>query len=225
MITFNGIGSLFIACVELLLILNLLIVAEKNKLNKIAFLILTLLFAYQAAEFVICYFNLRLQYLNLLAFVIITFLPPLGLYFILSLLEYDFKWQKLIFFPYLIFIFIFLFSGIEVTRCSPLFAVYKYSLGFIYGLFYYLPIILVIFLLIVKLKTVKDKIKRKMMIILLIGFTLSFVPIIFLKLISSTYRIAVESLVCKQALLLALALAYFILTNKIGIKEDAGNSN
>jgi len=221
MISFNGIGSLFIACIELLLILNLSLTAVKNRLNKLAFLILSLLFAYQAIEFTICYFNLRLQYLNLLALTVITFLPPLGLYFIVEFLELKINFKKLIFIPYVIFILIFLFNRIEVTKCSPLYAVYNYPLGFIYGLFYYMPIVAIIFLLIKEVIITKEKIKKKLIIVLLSGFTLAFVPIIFLKLISATYRMAVESLVCKQALLLAMALAYFILTNKIKANKDA----
>ena len=221
MILFNGIGSLFVACIELLLILNLLITAEKNRLNKLAFAILALLFAYQTVEFTICYFGLRLKYLNLLAFVIITPLPPLGLYFTLKFLEIKIKWEKLIFAPYLIFILIFAFSKIQTTKCSPFYAVYNYPVEFIYGVFYYLPILTVIVLLIVKLKDEKEKIRKKLNVALLTGFTVTFVPIIFLKLVSETYRLAVESLVCKQALILALALEYFILTNKNKAKTNA----
>jgi hypothetical protein len=53
----NGIVSLFIACIELLLLINLLSFAEKNRFNILAIILVALLFLYQSAEALICTFG------------------------------------------------------------------------------------------------------------------------------------------------------------------------
>jgi hypothetical protein len=75
----NGTVSLLIACIEFLLLFNLVIFAEKNKLNKIAIIMIVLLAAYQTIEFLMCQVELQSSFFPYLAFVIISFLPPFNL--------------------------------------------------------------------------------------------------------------------------------------------------
>ncbi len=75
----NGTVSLLIACFEFLLLFNLLIFAEKNRLNKIAITMMALLAAYQMLEFLMCQVELQSSFFPYFAFVIISFLPPLNL--------------------------------------------------------------------------------------------------------------------------------------------------
>ena len=75
----DGIISLLIACIELVYIVNLLIFAEKNSVNKLIIGIVTLLFGYQFIEFLICFVGLQNQIFIYLAFLDISLLPPLGL--------------------------------------------------------------------------------------------------------------------------------------------------
>ncbi len=81
----NGTVSLLIACFEFLLLFNLLVFAEKNRLNKIAIIMVALLAAYQTMEFLMCQVELQSSFFPYFAFVIISFLPPLNLILTLSL--------------------------------------------------------------------------------------------------------------------------------------------
>ena len=50
----DGIVSLFIACIELVLLVNLLVFTDKNRQNFLVYLILLLLTGYQTFEYLIC---------------------------------------------------------------------------------------------------------------------------------------------------------------------------
>src|ERR1035437_10786359 len=78
----NGIVSLLIACIELFLIINILIFAEKNRFNKITIIFLIVLMIYQLLEFVMCHLNYSSSFLAYIAFIDISFLPPLDLFLI-----------------------------------------------------------------------------------------------------------------------------------------------
>ena len=96
---FNGIISLLFACIEFLLLFNLLVFIKKNKFSNVALTMIALLASYQLMEFIICQFNLTASFYPYLVFVIISFLPPLNLLLVFTLI--DFK-HKLI--TYLIFL-------------------------------------------------------------------------------------------------------------------------
>ena len=59
----NGTISLLFASIELLLIINLFVFAEKNTFNKYAIAIVTLLFGYQLIEFLLCFAEIQNQFL------------------------------------------------------------------------------------------------------------------------------------------------------------------
>ncbi len=220
---FNGVGSLFIACIELVLLFNLLIAGEKNKVNKIALGIITLLFLYQFSEFFICYKDLTSHYAVFAVLLIITLLPPLGLYFTLEFYKIKFNYKKLIFLPALFFIayFIFTFGELKLLKCGLFYASYYYPLEFLYGLFYYLPIWAVMIILAVKYKEVKaDKKKKKLTVALIVGWYFTFLPTFIVLYLSDVYKSAVESILCKQAFILALSLSYFVITNREKVERN-----
>ena len=84
----NGIISLLFACIEFLLLINLIVFIEKNRVNIIAMLMITLLASYQSMEFLMCQVGLQAPIFPYLAFVIIGFLPPLNLLLTLTLTIY-----------------------------------------------------------------------------------------------------------------------------------------
>ena len=148
----NGIVSLLIACLEFLLLFNLLVFVEKNKFNKIAMIIIALLAAYQTMEFLMCQVGLKSAFFPYFAFVIISFLPPLNLLLVVTLkLEHKFKSTKFLFFvPAILFsvYYTFVIPNFALTSCTVLYATYHYPLGDLFGFFYYLPILISIILLI-----------------------------------------------------------------------------
>lgn len=216
----NGIVSLLIACIEFVFLINLLVFAEKNKLNWIAVLIVFLLFGYQTIEFLICGIGLTNSFIAYLAFVDISFLPPLNLFFVLTLFNYKRKLTPLIFLPAVSFViyYFFVINEFKSVQCTVLYASYNYPLGDLYGFFYYSPIFTSVILLINKIASVNQQefpISPKYLLYghlslimpVVVGFSLLFLG--YTGLINS-----IESILCKFAFLYCLVLVYFVLSNK-----------
>jgi hypothetical protein len=212
----DGIVSLLIACFEVVFVINLLIFSSKNKVNKLVILTITLLFAYQIIEFLICFAVLQQQIIIYFAFFTISLLPPLSLF---TALIYDKKgssYNFLIFLPTLFFIvyYPFVIDRFAVTKCTVLYASYHYPLGDLYGIFYYLPIIVTMILLYRRWKTEYQTKQHFLTSIYLFGYIFTFLPSIIIALAFPSLINAVESLLCKFAFVLASFLTYFALKNK-----------
>jgi len=155
-----------------------------------------------------------------LAFVDITFLPPLNLFFILTLFGINNKIARLIFLPAIAFVIYYsvIISEFDVVKCTVLYATYNYPLGDLYGFFYYSPL-LIAFILIVKniynTKGLNYPIQLKYLmyahLALIIPATIGF---ILLSLNLSLIVNSMESILCKFAFLYCLVLVYFALSNK-----------
>jgi hypothetical protein len=217
----NGTVSLLIACLEFLLLFNLLLFAEKNSLNKIAIIMVALLAGYQAMEFLMCQVELQSSFFPYLAFVIITFLPPLNLLLALTLTRNltPTLTTWLIFIPAILFsvYYTFVITEFAVTKCTVLYAIYHYPLGDLYGLFYYMPILISIILLAMFLRKEDDKKKRLIGKVLLFGgIFISILPVLgFILMFASSYSLisAMESVMCKFAFVYALCLAFICIYN------------
>ncbi|OGU62366.1 MAG: hypothetical protein A2V66_06595 [Ignavibacteria bacterium RBG_13_36_8] len=212
----NGIVSLLIACIELGFIVNLLIFAEKNYLNKLVITLIGFLFGYQLIEFLICFVELQSSVFVYVAFLDVSFLSPLGLLVVLRFNNIKSKFIYLIFIPALFFALYYplVLNQLEVTKCTILYAGYKNPLGFLYGMFYYLPILASVIILITKLFKRNNTQKKKLNRILLVGYIGTFVPELILILIFPYMLFVVESVLCKLAFILAVSYTYFALKNK-----------
>ncbi|MFN3873856.1 MAG: hypothetical protein ACK4R9_12730, partial [Ignavibacterium sp.] len=142
---FDGIVSLLIACIEWILLINLLIFSKKDKTNIIALIMIALLAGYQTMEFIMCNLGLTKPVFPYIAFVIISYLPPLNLLLVLTLTNNKKFGRKIIFIflPAVFFTVYYLFSitNFRVAKCTVIYASYYYPLGDLYGFFYYLPIL------------------------------------------------------------------------------------
>lgn len=218
---FNGIISLLLACVEFILLFNLLVFVKKDKVNIIAMLMITLLASYQSMEFLMCQVGLQESFYPYLAFVIIGFLPPLNLLLTLSLT----KNQNLNIKTFLIFIpaiafsiyYLFVIPEFAVTSCTVLYASYHYPLGDLFGAFYYLPILISIVLLIKFIPKTEDKKTKLIAKVLLFGAIFISLPstIGFILMFSGNYSIisSIESIMCKFAFVYAVILSFVCLYN------------
>ena len=217
----NGTVSLLIACIEFLLLFNLLIFAEKNRLNKIAITMVALLAAYQTMEFLMCQIELQSSFFPYFAFVIISFLPPLNLILALSLTRNHTLNLKswLIFLPAILFstYYTFVIPEFVITSCTVLYATYNYPLGDLYGFFYYLPILISITLLILFVKKESDKKNKLVGKVLLFGAVFISIPPVlgFSLMVAGSYSLisAMESVMCKFAFVYALCLAFVCIYN------------
>lgn len=217
----NGIISLLFACVEFLLLFNLLVFVKMNKLNTVALIMISVLASYQFLEFLICQFGLQSSFYPFLAFVIISFLPPLNLLLVL-ILAYNIKINLkafLIFIPAIAFsiYYIFVIPKFVVAKCTVLYASYHYPLGDLFGAFYYLPILISIVILLMFIPKADDQKKKSMAKILLFGAMFISLPTIigFILMFNGNYSIiaSVESIMCKFAIVYALILSFICLYN------------
>ena len=224
----NGLGSLLIACVELILIINLLVFAEKNRFNKTAMLIIFVLMIYQSLEFFMCQVGLDFPFMPYLAFVDIIFLPPLIIVLLSRLYDYENKFLNLVFLPATLFIIYYtiVIDKFVVTSCTVLYASYSYPLGDLYGVFYYSPVLIATIILIKKISQQTDKKTLKISKILLTGNIIISFPVIIgfiLMFTGNHYLIAkIESVMCKFAFFYAVCLSIAVLYNSIG-KDERDN--
>lgn len=215
----NGTISLLIACFEFLLLFNLLIFAEKNRVNKIAIIMIALLAAYQTMEFLMCQVELQSSFFPYFAFVIISFLPPLNLLLVLTLTHNLTLHTWLILIPAILFsiYYAFIIPEFAVTGCTVLYATYHYPLGDLFGFFYYLPILISIILLILSIKKENDKKKRLIGKVLLFGAVFISIPPLlgFSLMFAGSYSLisTMESVMCKFAFVYALCLSFVCIYN------------
>ena len=221
----NGTVSLLIACFEFLLLFNLLIFAEKNRLNKIGITMVALLASYQTMEFRMCQVELQNSFFPYFAFIIISFLPPLNLLIALTSAFANTPADKLTLVKILIFLpaisfaiyYTFIIPEFAVTNCTVLYATYHYPLGDLFGLFYYLPILVSIILLVVFVKKESNKKKKLVGKVLLSGaIFISIPPLLgFSLMFTGSYSVisAIESVMCKFAFVYALCLTFICIYN------------
>lgn len=219
--TWNGIISLLFACIEFLLLFNLLVFIEKDRLNVVAMLMIALLASYQSMEFLMCQVGLQDSVFPYLAFVIIGFLPPLNLLLTFTLASESNlnKQTYLIFIPAIAFViyYSFIIPEFVVTNCTVLYASYNYPLGDLFGAFYYFPILVSIVLLTKFIKNNEDKKKKLIAKVLLFGSIFISFPVLigFTLMFTGNYSIisAMESIMCKFAFIYAVCLSFVCLYN------------
>ena len=217
---FNGIISLLFACIEFLLLFNLLVFIKKSRFSNVALTMIALLASYQLMEFIICQFNLTASFYPYLVFVIISFLPPLNLLLVFTLIDFKHKLiTYLIFLPAFFFsiYYLFVIPEFEVVKCTVLYASYHYPQGDLYGVFYYLPILISLILLGKFIRKEKDKKKKNVANLLFWGAIFISLPVIvgFALMFSGNYSIisAIESIMCKFAFVYAIILSFVCLYN------------
>ena len=224
----NGLGSLLVASIEIILIINLLIFAEKNKFNNTAILIVMLLTVYQTLEFLMCQMNLDYSLMPYLAFVSITFLPPLMLILLAALFNYKNKFLKLVFLPAIVFVvyYTFIIDQFVVTSCTVLYASYNYPLGDLYGFIFYTPIL---FSTIILIRTIGKESDKKLLFstkVLLFGNISIIIPVVigFSLVFSGNYILIskIESIMCKFAFIYAVCLSIICLYSS---KRKNGRNN
>jgi hypothetical protein len=215
----DGIISLFIACIELVLLVNLLVFTDKNRQNFLAYLILLLLTGYQTFEYLICGIGMNSSLMAYLTFMDITFLPPLSFLLVLSWLKIKSKLKPLIFLPAVFFVIYYssVIDQFEVVKCNVFYATYNFPLGTLYGAFYYLPIFISFILLVNNYKKA-DPETAKQNKLLITGYYFIIIPVVasFILLLLNLPGLlhSIESILCKFAFGYAVSLGFFALNNR-----------
>ena len=213
---FNGLLSLIFALIELVIILFVFFRAEKSKINLLSIYLMCLLFAYQFIEFLICGLDFRTSLFAYFALLAVTFMPPLSLFITIRLLGYNSRLYTLIFLPaiFVSIYYLFVVSQFVVTNCTVVYAIYNYPLGFLYGLFYYIPVLATMLILGYHSYSNKIRTKTNLSKILFWGYTITFIPgFIFTRVVPGMLE-AAESILCSFAFILFLFISYFVLKNR-----------
>lgn len=215
----DGIVSLLLACIEIVLFVNLLIFTDRNKENVLILIIILLLAGYQALEFFICGIGMKSARMAYFAFMDISFLPPLSFLLAFTYLKIRSNAKILILIPALFFVIYYsnVIDQFDVVQCTVLYAVYNYPSGTLYGLFYYLPIFISFILLIIKNKK-DDPVTGRQTKLLITGHYFIIIPVVaaFILLLLNLPGLlnSIESILCKFAFGYAIALAFFALNNR-----------
>jgi len=220
----NGIISLLIACIELVIIINLFVFAKKNRFNRIVILMVIILMIYQTIEFIVCQSGFSSSFLTYLAFADISFLPALDLYLVYNFFVKENRNLKILFIVPIMFVvyYAFIIGRFEMTSCTVFFAVFNYPHGTLYGLCYYLPVVASVYYLISYLQKGDTK-KGLYAGLFLTGHLIMIIPVLFAFLLSALKMRgmlnSVESIMCKFAFGYVLCLTFFALNNKEGNDE------
>ncbi|MCK5304738.1 MAG: hypothetical protein KAJ72_05775, partial [Candidatus Heimdallarchaeota archaeon] len=103
-------------------------------------------------------------------------------------------------------------SSIALVDCNPFFATYQSSdlrISAIYSSYYFGTLLYSIWFLVEHLIWDKEKIDNKYAVIVLIGFLAFMLPMLLMVIIFPQYAVAVASILCKYALILAVTLLVF----------------
>lgn len=215
----DGIVSLFLACTEIVLFVNLLIFAEKNKENLLVILLILLLAGYQVCEYLICGLALMSSRMAYYAFADISFLPPLSFLLVSSFRGIKLRTRMMVLIPAIFFVIYYssVINGFAVTKCTVLYASYNYPLGTLYGIFYYLPLFISFSILILNLR-ILDESRRRQAKLLLMGHYFIIIPLVasFILLLLNLPGLlnSIESILCKFAFGYAVVLGIFALNNR-----------
>ena len=213
---FNGLLSLIFASIELVIILLIYFRAERNEINLLSIALMCLLFSYQLIEFLICGLDMRTSLFAYLALLAVTFMPPLCLYITLRFWGFNKYFPSLIFLPAIFFsvFYLFVIEEFVITSCTVVYATYNYPLGFLYGIFYYVPVLATMIILGFKSYITKNSTIIKNSKILFWGYTITFIPgFIFTRIVPGMLE-AAESVLCSFAFILFMFISYFVLKNK-----------
>ena len=156
------------------------------------------------------------------SFVIISFLPPLVLSLVLTIKKVSYRLTLLIFLPAisLLIYYFFLRTSFEITSCTLLFAAYEMPLGDLYGIIYYSPVILSIYLLLKMVNNPIYKEKKINLLIMLWGLLLTFIPVGLIIVLFPFLLDYVESFFCKTAAIIAFTLTIYAMRNNNKAIED-----
>jgi len=167
---------------------------------------------YQLSEFFMC-IGVRPDIVIHISFVVITFLPPTGLYLVTKMTNQQRPELVLYFLVGTLFsIYYGLKSGtVELIDCNPLYAIYSYQNSSLYGIYYYFTILLSIYLLVYYLlKKHELKQANKNPLLLLMGYLAFLLPMGIITIIDPSLNAAIPSIMCKYALSLAIMLTLIV---------------
>ena len=193
-----------------MILLAVIILNRDHKFFWIIFSLLVLLQLYQLSEFLIC-IGVDENITGRIAYVIITFLPPLGYYLCAKVVGWKIPdyWIGFALATGFSLYYLSVPQSVRLVNCNPLYAIYSFDLSIYYGIYYIGLILYSIIFLLGHLIWRKDRIDNKKIILLLVGYLSFLAPMYLMIYIEFSFAKATTSIMCKYALLLAITLGIF----------------
>jgi len=186
-------------------------------------MILALLQLHQLSEFLIC-IGVGANITARIAYVIITFLPPTGYFLCTRIVGWKFHdyWLGFAAALGLSIYYLSVPGSVDLLDCNPLYANYSNDISTIYGIFYMGILVYSILFTLAHMIFRRDKVNNRIGAIMIIGYLSFLAPMYLMVWIGSSFGLAIPSIMCKYALLLAVILGVFSFikpTQKEIIKE------
>ncbi|MBN2156978.1 MAG: hypothetical protein JW776_13120 [Candidatus Lokiarchaeota archaeon] len=168
---------------------------------------------YQLMEFLMC-IGIDPNIIGRFGLIVITFLPPLGILLISSVckLRHWINWSGIVAGIALSIYYSIVPDAFSLQTCNPFYAIYNYPLGNLYGFFYFGYIFWAFILIIIAwVRDTKENPKQlnRKAIYVLIGYFSFLLPMAITIIINFSAVEALESIMCKYALFLAITLFIF----------------
>jgi hypothetical protein len=175
-------------------------------------------------EFLMC-IGIDPNIIGRMGLVAITFLPPLGILLTSYIcdLKHWINWSGIVFAVGLSIFYSVVPDAFTELTCNPFYATYSYPLGNVYGIFYFGYIAWAFILIIIAAIRNKSQSRtalNKKGIYVLIGYLSFLIPMGLTILIDYTTLSALESIMCKYAILLAVTLFLFSFQYERNEKKD-----
>jgi hypothetical protein len=194
----------------------LLVIVIKNRNHpQFIWIVLLMIFLqlYQLMEFFLC-IGIEPNIVGRLGLLAITFLPPLGVLLTSDVchLKHWINWSGILVGIGLSLFYVIVPNAFTFQTCNPFYATYAYPLGNFYGIFYFGYIGWAFVLLIIKFirnRGISQKNTNKKATYILIGYLSFLLPMGVTLIIDTSTIDALESIMCKYAILLAITLFTF----------------
>ena len=209
----DGLVSLIFFIIELGFLI--FIVFKNRRHPQFVWIVLLMVFlqVYQLMEFLMCV-GVDPNIIGRLGLVSITFLPPLGVLLAsyVTNLKHWINWSGMLCGLGLSIYYLIVPNAFSLQTCNPFYAVYTYPLGNLYGMFYFgfigWAFTLIIIGWIVNGKKGRKELNKKATFVL-IGYISFLLPMAITVVVDFSTSSAVPSIMCKYAILLAIALLIF----------------
>ena len=225
---FTPIVSLSTAIIEFVVATAILVFCRKSLINRFFPLLLYLLGFYQFTEFMLCTSNYPFFWAKM-GFITYSFLPAVGLHFIMKLTNRRCNYTILYIVPVIFSLMALLKPDFIIeSTCTTFFVIvikdlFKSSLPLwssIYGLYYFGFIVLFCYFLFKSFNKEKNQLKRKLYAIIFAATLITLFPAMVLFIVFPAFKIIFPSVYCEFAVLFTVAaLIAAYLDNKIQKKK------
>jgi len=222
---FTPIVSLSTAIFEFVVATAILVFCRKSLINRFFPLLIYILGFYQFTEFMLCTSNYPFFWAKM-GFVTYSFLPAVGLHFIMKLTNRKCNYITIYMVPVIFSLMAFLKPGFIIeSTCTTFFVIvikdlFNSLFSYIYGLYYFGFILLFCYFLLKSFNKEKDQLKRKSYAIIFAAALITLLPAVVIFIIFPAFKVIFPSVYCEFAVLFTVAaLVASYLDNKIQKKK------